>query len=110
MTEAATPRDFFEQILPKRFNASKAEGVGVVVQVSISGTDGGDWIVTIRDQKLDIKEGVHPKPNLALKMAERDYLDLVNHKISAEKAFFTGKVQFKGNISMALKLRDAGFL
>jgi putative sterol carrier protein len=43
-------------------------------------------------------------------MKEEDYLDLVNGKISAEKAFFTGKVQFKGDISLALKLKDAGFL
>ncbi len=110
MTEAATPKDFFEKILPQRFNSSKATGVDVVVQVTISGTNGGDWIVTIRDQKLNVKEGVDQKPNLALKMAEKDYLDLVNHKISAEKAFFTGKVQFKGNIALALKLREAGFL
>ena len=110
MTEAATPKEFFENTLPKRFNPNKAAGVDVVVQVTISGPNGGDWIVTIKDQKLDVKEGQHPKPNLSLKMAEKDYLDLVNHKISAEKAFFTGKVQFKGNISLALRLRDAGFL
>jgi putative sterol carrier protein len=59
---------------------------------------------------LDIKEGVYAAPNLSLKMAEKDYLDLVNGKMSAEKAFFTGKVQFKGNIALALKLREAGFL
>ena len=108
--EASTPRDFFEKTLPKRFNASKAAGVDVTVQVSIVGSNGGDWIVTIRNQKLDVKEGLQPSPNLSLKMTEKDYLDLVNHRISAEKAFFTGKVQFKGNITLALKLREAGFL
>jgi putative sterol carrier protein len=108
--EASTPRDFFEKTLPKRFNASKAAGVDVTVQVSIVGSNNCDWIVTIKNQKLDVKEGLHPEPNLSLKMTEKDYLDLVNHKISAEKAFFTGKVQFKGNITLALKLREAGFL
>jgi putative sterol carrier protein len=108
--EAATPRDFFEKTLPKRFDSSKAAGVDVIVQVSILGSNGGDWVVTIKDQKLGVKEGLHPSPNLSLKMAEKDYLDLVNHRISAEKAFFTGKVQFKGNIALALKLREAGFL
>ena len=108
--EATTPRDFFENILPKRFNAGKAAGIDVTVQVSIAGSDGGDWIVTIRDQELNVEEGVHPAPNLLLKMTEKDYMDLVNKRISAEKAFFTGKVQFKGNITLALKLREAGFL
>jgi putative sterol carrier protein len=108
--EAATPKDFFEKILPKRFDSSKAIGVDVTVQISITGTNGGDWTVTIKDQKLDVKEGVYPSPNLSLKMAEKDYLDLVNHKISAQKAFFTGKVKFKGDIALALRLREAGFL
>ena len=108
--EAATPRDFFEKTLPKRFNASKAAGVDVIVQISITGTNGGNWIVTIKEQKLDVKEGIHPSPSLSLKMTENDYLDLVNHRISAEKAFFTGKVHFKGDIALALKLRETGFL
>ncbi|MCW4009754.1 MAG: SCP2 sterol-binding domain-containing protein [Candidatus Bathyarchaeota archaeon] len=108
--EATTPRDFFEKILPEKFNPDKAADVDVIVQISITGANGGDWIITIKDKKLDVKEGVYPSPNLALKMAEKDYLDLVNGKISAEKAFFTGKVQFKGNIALALKLREAGFL
>jgi len=43
-------------------------------------------------------------------MAEQDFLDLVNGKMGAEKAFFSGKVQFKGNIALALKLKEAGFL
>ena len=108
--EAETPRDFFEKILPKRFNPSKAAGVDVTVQINVTGDNGGNWIVTIKDQKLDVEEGKHPTPSLSLKMKEEDYLDLVNHKITSEKAFFTGKVHFKGNIALALKLREAGFL
>ena len=108
--EAITPKDFFEKTLPERFDASKAAGVDVIVQVSITGTNGGNWIVTIKEQKLDVKEGIHPSPSLSLKMTENDYLDLVNHRISPEKAFFAGKVHFKGNIALALKLRETGFL
>ena len=108
--EASSPKEFFEKILAQRFDATKAAGVDVIVQVSVNGPNGGDWVVTIKNQKLTVKQGVHLPANLSLKMNEKDYLDLVNHRISAEKAFFTGKVQFKGNIALALKLREAGFL
>jgi putative sterol carrier protein len=37
-------------------------------------------------------------------------MDMINGKLSAEKAFFTGRVRFNGDISLALKLRDAGLL
>jgi putative sterol carrier protein len=108
--EAQTPQEFFEKILPEKFKPENAAGVDVVAQLNVSGPEGGSWIITVKDQKLQVKEGVDPSPHLTLKMSCADFLDLVNGKISAEKAFFTGKIQFKGNIAVALKLRDAGFL
>jgi putative sterol carrier protein len=43
-------------------------------------------------------------------MAEPDFMDLMNGKMSGEKAFITGKLKFKGDIGLALKLRETGFL
>jgi putative sterol carrier protein len=108
--EARTPQEFFNTILPARFNPEKAAGVNVVAQINVSGPEGGSWTVTVKDQKITVTEGVDPSAGLTLKMSLTDFLDLVNEKLSAEKAFFTGKVQFKGNIAVALKLKDAGFL
>ena len=108
--EAKTPKEFFEEILPNRFNPAKAAGVDVTVQINITGPNGGDWIVIIKDQKLEVKEGMHPSPTIVVNMAETDYMDLVNGKLSGEKAFMTGKLQFKGNMALALRLREAGFL
>jgi putative sterol carrier protein len=85
-------------------------GIDVTVQVNITGPNGGDWVVTIKNQKLEAKEGTHPSPTLELDMAETDYMDLINGKMSGEKAFITGKLRFKGNIGLALKLKETGFL
>ena len=109
-TQAETPQEFFEKILPARFKPEKAQGVDVVAQLNVSGPEGGSWIVTVKDQKMQVVEGKAEAPSLTLKMSLTDFLDMVNGKLSAEKAFFTGRVQFKGNIAVALKLRDAGFL
>jgi putative sterol carrier protein len=110
VTEVKTPKEFFEKVLPSRFNSDKAGGIDVIIQVTIVGPNGGDWAVTIKNQQLKAEEGTHPSPTLELKMTEKDYMDLVNGKISGEKAFLTGKLQFKGNIALALKLRETGFL
>ena len=108
--EAKTHRDFFEKVLPSRFKPEKAAGVDVIVQIRITGPNGGDWTVAIKNLKLEVKEGAHPSPAITLEMTEADYLDLVNGKMSGEKAFLMGKVRFKGNIALALKLREIGFL
>lgn len=110
MDEAQTPQEFFNTILPAKFKPEKAAGVDVIAQIHIAGPDGGDWVVTIKNQKLSVKEGTDAASNLTLKMNYADFMDMVNDRLSAEKAFFTGKVQFKGNIALALKLKDAGFL
>ncbi len=108
--ESNTPQEFFEKVLPARFNPEKASGIDVVAQIDINGERASSWFVIVKDQKLMVNQGVHSNPTLTLKMKETDFLELVNGKISAEKAFFLGKVQFKGNIAIALKLREAGFL
>ncbi len=110
MTEAKTPKEFFEKVLPNRFKPENAADIDVAVQIKITGPNDGDWIVIIKNQKLEVKEGIHPSPTLKLAMAEADYMDLVNGKMSGEKAFLTGKLQFKGNIALALKLKETGFL
>ncbi len=107
--ETNTPKDFFDTVLANRFKPEKAKGIDVIAQVNITGIEGGNWTVIIKDQKLQVCEGTHTSPTLTLKMNENDFMDMVNGKLSAEKAFFTGRVHFKGNISVALKLRDAGF-
>ncbi|MCW4002551.1 MAG: SCP2 sterol-binding domain-containing protein [Candidatus Bathyarchaeota archaeon] len=106
--EAQTAKEVFEKDLPSRFKSEKAEGIDVVAQLNISGAKGGNWTVLIKDKKLQVKEGTHPEPQITLNFTDADFIDIVNKKISAEKAFFSGRIQFKGNITTALKLKDAG--
>jgi putative sterol carrier protein len=108
--EAKTPKDFFQVTLPRRFKPDKAKGIDVVVEVNINGPNGGDWTVTIKDEKIEAREGTAPSPMMSIGMAEADFIDLVNGRLSAERAFFTGKIKFRGNIAVALKLKDTGFL
>jgi putative sterol carrier protein len=109
--EPTTPKDFFEKTLPERFKPEKAAGLDVTVQLYLTGSsDGGEWVITLKDQKIQATQGTIPAPTLTLKTSEADFMDLVNGKLSAEKAFFSGKVNFKGNITTALKLKESGFL
>lgn len=105
-----TPREFFERVMPDKFDPNRAAGIDCVVQMSISGDNGGDWIITIRNQEIEIKEGVHTSPTITVKMKDDDYVDMVNGKLSGERAFITGKLKFKGNIASGLKLRGLGIL
>jgi putative sterol carrier protein len=108
--EAKTPKEFFEKSLPEKFKPEKAVGVNIIAQIKISGFDGGEWIIKINNQKLQVTEGINSAASITLAMTQYDFMDIVNGKLSGEKAFFTGKIKFKGNIATALKLKEAGFL
>jgi putative sterol carrier protein len=108
--EAKTPQGFLDEILPLRFKPEKAKGIDATIQLNVTGPQGGEWNVEIKDQKLTVQKGVHPSPKLSIRISEADFLDIVNDKLGAQKAFFTGRIKFKGDITLALKLRDAGFL
>ena len=108
--EAKTPQEFFNEVLPVRFKPEKTAGIDTTIQLNVTGPHGGDWNVEIKDQKLTVQKGINPSPKLTIGVTEADFLDIVNDKLSAQKAFFTGKIKFKGDITLALKLRDAGFL
>jgi putative sterol carrier protein len=108
--EIKTSQEFFKNVLLTKFEPEKAKCIDTVVQVNLTGDNPSDWVITIRDQKIQVRQGITAESVLTLKTSENTFLDLVNGKISVEKAFFSGKVNFKGDITTALKLKEAGFL
>ena len=108
--EAKTPAEFFEKVLATKFKQNKAESFEAVAQVNISGADGGNWIVTVKDQKIHTREGIDPKPDITLKMADTDFVAMVNGKLSAVTAFMNGKLEFTGSMGTGLRLLDMGFI
>jgi len=108
--EASTPREFIEKVLPQKFDAGKASGLTAVVQLKIKGDDGGDWFLIIQDQKLEVGQGAVDAPHITLTMQDKDYVALVNGKLSGQKAFMTGKLKFKGDMGLGMKLQKLGLI
>jgi putative sterol carrier protein len=108
--EYKTPKEFLEEKLSARFKPEKAAGINITAQLTLTGPNGGDWVVIVKNQTLKVAKGLHPSPELTLKIADQDFMDLVNGKLSTSKAFLTGKIHLNGNFAIALKLKDAGFL
>ena len=80
--------------MPKAFLPEKAEGVDAVIQYHLSGDEGGDWVVTIKDQKCAVEEGTTEDPTMTLEADAKDYKDVIMQQ----------KLKLKGNLNMALGL------
>ncbi len=90
--------------MPAAFRPEKAEGVEAVVQYHLTGEQGGDWVITIRDGACQVEEGTTENPRLTLDADAADYMDLVTGKLNAMNAFAEGKLRLKGDLGLAMKL------
>ncbi len=84
--------------MPNAFVADAAAGVDVVFQFLISGDSGGDWNCVIKDSACAIEPGVHEKPGCTLKMADHDFLDMMNGVLPPMQAYTSGKLKIEGDI------------
>lgn len=93
-------------LMPKAFLPDKAQGVDAVIQYNLSGDQGGDWVITIRDGKCSVEKGTAPTPKLTLAAEGKDYLDVVTGKVNPMSAFSAGKLKLKGDLGLAMKLMN----
>ena len=88
MMEAKTPKEFFEKALPARFKPEKSAGIDVVAQLNITGANGGDWVVIIRDQKLQVKEGTNAFAHVDVEDGRKRFHGHCKRQIKYRKSFF----------------------
>jgi len=80
------------------FKAEKAAGVDLVFQYKISGPDGGQWHVIVKDGACEYHEGLHEAPTCTLLAAAGDFLDISFGKLDAMVAFAAGKLKVEGDM------------
>lgn len=96
-----TAREIIES-LPERFKSEKAEGLDTVFHFDISGERGGQWTITLEDQKLDLKEGLHGEPKCVLKTKDSVYEDTELGRSNPQMAVMMGKIKIS-NIGEMMK-------
>ena len=95
-----------EQVMentPKVFKAEEAEGVDAVVQFEFTGDEVSEWYVVIKEGKCSVGRGQTEDPTMKMTVDSQDYLDIIGGKLNAMSAFMQGKVQVKGDMSLAMK-------
>ena len=84
--------------MPETFKADAAAAVDIVFQFHIAGQGGGDWYCVIKDRQCAIESGVHARPVCTLKMADADFLAMMNGTLPAMQAYTSGKLKIEGDI------------
>ena len=82
----------------------KAAGIDAVIQVKLTGAQAADWVVTIKDAKCTLSQGLAPAPKLTVSADSTDFIKIFSGQMDGMQAFMGGKLKVTGDMSLAMKL------
>jgi putative sterol carrier protein len=85
---------------------SKVAGTNAVYKFDLSGDDGGEYHINLKDGKGEAGPGAPADPNITISMAAADFVDLATGKLDGTMAFMSGKLKIKGDMGLAMKLQS----
>lgn len=88
----------------KAFMPEKAAGLEAIVQYHLTGDEGGDFIIQIKDDKCSVSEGVAEDPVMTMTADGIYFRDVLLGKEDGMKGFMDGKLQLAGDLNLAMKL------
>ena len=92
--------------MPEVFNADAAQGLNAVFQYEITGENGGNWSVVVKDGACQVSEGVHESPSVTLTMSGDTWLGIVNKETNGMQAFMSGDLKATGDIMLAQRIEQ----
>lgn len=100
---ALTIKDLMSK-MPGAFLPEKAPGLDAAIQFKFTGDEAGDWYAVVKDDKVEVKQGVHESPKMTLTADSSDYVKIFTGELDGMQAFMQGKIKLAGDLNLAMKL------
>lgn len=92
--------------LPHYFQPQLAKDVDLIMQMAISGYEIFSGYITIKNGECIYTNGVNPSPDVTILSDSEVWKDVLDRKITLQKAFMLGKLKIKGNFVIISKFEQ----
>jgi putative sterol carrier protein len=92
-------------LMPTRLLPEQAEGVEAIIQIELTGKQGGQWYLSINDCSLTVSAGAHDNASMTMTMAANDWLEMINGEANATGLFMRGQIEIAGDIKLAMRMQ-----
>jgi putative sterol carrier protein len=86
------------------FVPEKAAGVDATIQLKLTGSQPGEWFITIKDAQCTITPGLANAARMTVTTDSADFIKLFTGQLDGMQAFMQGKIRIAGDMGLALKL------
>ncbi len=85
--------------MESRVNPEGVKGVTANYGYVITGPEGGEWTVSVKDDAVKVLEGLHD-PNVTTTVKDQDWIDITLGKLDGMTAFTSGKLKVEGELGL----------
>ena len=90
----------------RHFDASKAKGIDATVQMKLTGSDGGEYHIMIKDGAAKLVTGHADHPNATVEVASKDWMDILAGTLDSTAAFMNGKLRVSGDLGLMMRFQS----
>lgn len=90
----------------RSFDSKAAVGLNATYVFEISGSNGGNWTLDIKNGKCEFKKGKSSNPSVTISISDQDWIAIRNGTLNSQMAFMMGKLRVSGDMSLAMKLQS----
>ncbi|MBD1382437.1 SCP2 sterol-binding domain-containing protein [Bacillus sp. IB182487] len=90
-------------LMPHAFQPKQASGLNCTYHFAFTGDETRQTTIDIRDNKLQIRDGFHGKPDIRITVDSKTWLKIVAKEKNVAAALLTRKLRIKGNPKLLMK-------
>ena len=84
----------------------KLEGINAVCQLELTGEAGGIAQINVQKEQIEVREGTPYPADISISISGDDFDSLLSGRLKAVTAYMSGRLKFKGDMSLVFKLQE----